>query len=597
VARPAGAAQSGSVDALSAKASRNSPFMVGVSGHRDLDPDDITRLREAVTDFVQQLKTHLPDTELRLIVGMAQGADLLVAETALDLGVPVEAVLPMPLEHYAADFDARTLECLKELLRRPEVRCVELSADAAGIVSGPHSREQRDAMYANLTDTLIRRSSLLLALWDGRSSHLPGGTADTVLRYLGVRTDDSNVGDALTFIEVDEEPETAQRLVYWTPTARSGGASDPPQRAPCYLAGAGDHVLHVQRTMPTRLKRQLAELNSYNLEYRQLSAAGALRAAESLMATLPVRAVLPASAMLEDIDAQYGKADALAVHYQRRSDRLFDLFAFMAFAMGVAYLIYEKLTESRALLIAYLMTLLSSLGLYYVLQGKRWFGKHLTYRALAETLRARFYLRLAGADQRMDAGEVLALSGIEKFRGFSWIGFVLKGIEAADNGAGPTRSLEMRSVEEVWIEGQFRYFTRKVARLERASRRVKHMRHFLFVAILVVISLLFAFGDQLHRIDMGLGIPLKNMLTFSMGFMAVLLGVWELHQDKMATRELLWQYRNQLSHFARAKLQLGRMSSPARRNDVLVELGKDSLMESYLWAIHRYHREHEPPAA
>jgi hypothetical protein len=276
---------------------------------------------------------------------------------------------------------------------------------------------------------------------------------------------------------------------------------------------------------------------------------------------------------------------------------LFDLFAFMAFAMGVAYLIYEKLTESRALLIAYLLTLLTSLGVYYVLQGKRWFGKHLTYRALAETLRARFYLRLAGADQRMDAGEVLALSGIERFRGFSWIGFVLKGIEAADDRVDPARELETHNVEQVWIEGQFRYFTRKVARLERASRRVKHLRHFLLVAILVIISLLFAFGDELHRIDMGLGVPVKNILTFSMGFMAVLLGVWELHQDKMATRELLWQYRNQLSHFARAKAQLTRIASPRRRNDVLVELGKDSLMESYLWAIHRYHREHEPPAA
>jgi hypothetical protein len=192
---------------------------------------------------------------------------------------------------------------------------------------------------------------------------------------------------------------------------------------------------------------------------------------------------------------------------------------------------------------------------------------------------------------------VLALSGIEKFRGFSWIGFVLKGIEAADNRVDPDREVATRNVEQAWIEGQFRYFTRKVAQLERASRRVKHMRHFLFVAILVVISLLFAFGDQLHRIDVGLGIPLKNILTFSMGLMAVLLGVWELHQDKMATRELLWQYRNQLGHFARAKAQLARMSTPRRRNDLLVALGKDSLMESYLWAIHRYHREHEPPAA
>jgi len=586
-----------SVDVRRAEASGNSPFMVGVSGHRDLDPDDIPRLREAVRDFVQQLKTHLPDTELRLIVGMAEGADLLVAETALGLGVPVEAVLPMPLEHYAADFDASTFACLKELLRRPQVRCVELSAAAAGAASGAHSREQRDAMYANLTHTLIRRSSLLLALWDGRSSHLPGGTADTVLRYLGVRTDDNKTADVVDFIEAPDEPENAPQLVYWTPTLRSGATGGATARAPRYLAGAGDNVLQVLHAMPERLKRQLAELNSYNLEYQRLSAAARLAARDSLIASLPPRAALPRAALLEDIDAQYGKADALAVYYQRRSDLLFDLFAFMAFAMGVAYLIYEKLTESRALLIAYLATLLTSLGVYYVLQGKRWFGKHLTYRALAETLRARFYLRLAGADQRMDAGEVLALSGIERFRGFSWIGFVLKGIESADARVDPDRDLATQSVEQAWIEGQFRYFTRKVAQLERASRRVKHMRHFLFVAILVVISLLFAFGDQLHRIDMGLGIPLKNILTFSMGFMAVLLGVWELHQDKMATRELLWQYRNQLSHFAHAKAQLGRTSTPRRRSDVLVELGKDSLMESYLWAIHRYHREHEPPAA
>jgi hypothetical protein len=590
------------VDVLSAKAIGNSPFMVGVSGHRDLDPDDIPRLREAVTDFVQRLKAHLPDTELRVIVGMAEGADLLVAQTALALGVPVEAVLPMPLEHYAADFDAATLVRLRELLRDPQVRCVELSADiAAAAGSGPHSREQRDAMYANLTDTLIRRSSLLLALWDGRGSHLPGGTADTVLRYLGVRTEDNREGDGVEFLqldaEIDPESEISPRLVYWTPALRSGAAGGAPVRSPCYLLGAGDNVLQIQRSMPAHLKRQLAELNSYNLEYQQLTAAGRLAAPESLMASLPGHLALPPNALLDHIDIQYGKADALAVYYQRRSDRLFDLFAFMAFAMGVAYLIYEKLTDSRALLLAYLLTLLTSLGVYYVLQGKRWFGKHLTYRALAETLRARFYLRLAGADQRMDAGEVLTLSGIERFRGFGWIGFVLKGIEAADDRAAPDQTLKMQSVEQAWIEGQFRYFTRKVAQLEKASRRVKHMRHFLFVAILLVISLLFAFGEELHRIDMGLGIPVKNMLTFSMGFMAVLLGVWELHQDKMATRELLWQYRNQLSHFARAKAQLGRMSRPRRRTDVLVELGKDSLMESYLWAIHRYHREHEPPAA
>jgi len=584
------------MDSDSTHAIANSPFMVGVSGHRDLDTDDLPRLREAVTDFVRQLKEHLPDTDLRMIVGMAAGADLLVAETAAALGVSVEAVLPMPLEHYAADFDAQTFACLRELLHHPRVRCVELSG-GNGADAGPHSPAQRDRMYANLTESLIRRSSLLLALWDGKVSQLPGGTADTVLRYLGTRSSEDPGAETLEFVPATEEADFAERFVYWTPTVRSGAASSVPH-SPCFLWSAGERVLHIQPAMPAHLKRQLAELNAYNLEFRRLGEQLPLHSA--LMDALPASVPAADRRLLQDIDAQYGKADALAIHYQRRSDRLFDLFGVMAFAMALAYLVYEKLTESRMLLLAYATTLLASLLVYYVLQGRRWFGKHLTYRALAETLRARFYLRLAGADDRVDAAAVLALSGIDRFHGFGWIALVLKGIEPVDVGAEPFRELdprEVRRVEQAWIENQHAYFTRKVARLERSSHRVQRLRRTLFIAILAVISVLFMFGDALHHVDMGLGIPVRNMLTFSMGLLAVLLGAWELHQDKMATRELLWQYRNQLSHFSRARALLERTSTPWRRHALLAELGKDSLMESYLWAIHRYHREHEPPAA
>jgi hypothetical protein len=587
------------LDALNNSAIANSPFMVGVSGHRDLDAEQLPQLREAVASFVRQLKEYLPDTELHLIVGMAQGADLLVVETALALGVNVEAVLPMPLAQYASDFDGLTLARLHELLRHPQVRCIELAAPAAATHGDtPHSPEQRDAMYAHLTSTLIRRSSLLLALWDGRVSQLSGGTADTVLRFLGVRNDPHPGPESLEFLDAPPEADAAERLVYWTPTARSGAPWD--SRPPCFLLATGENTLQILYTMPALLRRQLTELNSYNLEFRELTEAGRLPPAHSLPSALPVRLPVPERRLLADIDEQYGKADTLAVYFQRRSDRLFDLFAVMALAMGLAYLVYEKLTESRMLLMGYALTLLTSLGVYHVLQGRRWFGKHLTYRALAETLRARFYLRLGGADQRVDAAAVLALSGIDRFRGFGWIAFVLKGIEppdVRDGSAAELDGLDECGVEQAWIEDQHAYFTAKVARLEKSERRVKRLRQALFVAILLVISVLFVFGESLHRIDMGLGVPLRNMLTFALGAMAVLLGVWELHQDKMATRELLWQYRNQLNHYAHARAQLARITTPRRRHAVLAELGKDSLMESYLWAIHRYHREHEPPAA
>ena len=163
------------------------PFIIGVTGHRDLHPDDLVQLRGAVTQFVQLIKADFPDSELQFAIGMAEGADLLVAQTVLELGMRVNAILPMPLADYAADFDGENFATLQALLKHPGVECDELAA----LPAGPASRaaESRASMYVNLSETLTRRTTLLLALWDGRASPLPGGTADTILRYLGARTD------------------------------------------------------------------------------------------------------------------------------------------------------------------------------------------------------------------------------------------------------------------------------------------------------------------------------------------------------------------------------------------------------------------------
>ena len=599
--RPSVGQHAGGAALAEEKSSGNSPFIVGVSGHRDLHPDEMPRLRDAVTAFVEQLKRHLPDTELRIIVGMAEGADLLVARAALDLGVRVEAVLPMPLPQYAADFDPETLALLEELLRRPDVRCVELAPPGQPSAGGlRHTAAERDAMYANLTRTLVRRSSLLLALWDGQVSQLPGGTADTVLRYLGLRNDEEREPAEIELVDAPAELDSAAPIVYWAPAPRSGGATTADIREPCFLMALGDNVLQMQRVMPPQLEHQLAVLNRYNHEFQALSARGSLRDPDSLLAGLPPDIRAREQTALEDIDAEYAKADALAVHYQVRSDRLFRLFGVMAFTMGTAYLAYDKLVESRVLLIAYVGVLLVGLGLYYALKDRHWFAKHLSYRALAETMRVTFYLRLAGADAGVDAGAVLSLSGIDRFRGFGWIAFVLKSAASADIRAAGARHVDAHQtlwVERAWIEGQHRYFTATVQRLERYTRRVKRLRNGVFAFFLLAILMMFLFGEKLSDVPSGLGISLRNLLTFTVGFLAILLGVWELHYDKMATRELLWQYRNQLEHFSRARSQLARITAASRRSEILAGLGVDSLMESYLWTIHRYHREHEPPAA
>ena len=579
---------------------RISPFVVGVSGHRDLHPDALQQLRRALVEILQQLKERLPNSEVRIMAGMAAGADLLVVQTALELGFGVDAMLPMRLEHYAADFDSDSLALLRTLLAHPGVRCLELplslhaeeGAAAAGI-------SVRDAHYAVLAQTLTRGCNLLIALWDGESSHLPGGTADTVLRYLGLRTDRNKDDTRLQFLDAPADHDVPARLVYWIPTARAKAGPAPDAGSPCFLAGISDNALLRLSTMPHRLQVHLRSLSAYNSEYQRLrNRRRSHPPPDSLMSGLG--ATMPLStrerAALERIDAQYGKADALAVYFQRRSDQLFAFLNLVALSMGLAYLVYDKFSRTRLLLLVYLLILISSVGLYYVLHRRHWFAKHLMCRALAETLRVKFYLRLASGEHLVNAEEVLSLSGVNRFHGFGWIGHVLIALEspAAGSGSGVGTDPE-DGVHLAWIENQRQYFIRKVAKLHRSGVRTKWLKGGLLgMILLVVLSLLLLGRSASDRLVFG--ISLEEVLTFVIGLGAVMLASWELHQNKMATRELLWQYRNQLKHFSRARSQLTRTFAASRRLEILAELGKNSLMESYLWAIHRFHREHEPPA-
>ena len=575
-----------------------SPFVVGISGHRDLQSEALPQLRLAVAAILKQLAERLPDSELRIMSGMAAGADLLVVQTALELGFSVDALLPMPLANFAVDFDPPSFALLQTLMANPRVSCRELPLSAADRAAGIDvGSAGRDALYGRVSRSLIRGCSLLIALWDGQPSLLPSGTADTVLRYLGVRTDRNKDDERLQFSDSAPDHDTPARLVYWIPAARANATDAAHQGSPCFLAGLGDNALLRLPAIPRRLEVHLRSLNIYNREYAHFcNGWPAPSAPDSLLKSLPAGlAVDPADrVVLERIDGQYGKADALALHFQRRSDRLFAFFNLVAFAMGLAYLVYEKFMNTRLLLFAYLLILTSSAAVYYVLHERHWFAKHLMCRALAETLRVKFYLRLAHGDQLVDAEEVLSLSSINSFHGFGWIGHVLIGVEAPATYAEFQPAADLSGIDEAWIENQRQYFIRKVAKLHQSGVRTKWLKRTLFGVIVAVVFILLVLGSETGE-QLLPGGSLENALTFIMGLVAVTLASWELHQNKMASRELLWQYRNQLKHYTRARAQLARTVGFGRRLEILADLGKDSLMESYLWTIHRFHREHEPP--
>ena len=577
-----------------------SPLIVGVSGHRDLHPTCIDRAKKEVEALFDQLAALVPNTPIRLMVGMAAGADMLVAGVALERGIAVDAVLPMPLEEFSNDFKPASLPELHRLLEHPKVTRAVLEPPPGWTSAAlPPTGERRDALYVNLSDMLVRKSNLLIALWDGQFVALPGGTTDTVLRYLAAHAG-SGRATQTSVIEDDGSALWERQIVYWVNVPRADDRPEGRGAAPCFLSGVGEGVLRRHPQMPKQLRQQLIDLDHYNHEFATLQSEPYARPPDTLMREVPATISPEERAHLRRIDVEYGKADTLAVFCQSHSDRLFRWFSYMASMMGLLFMIYAKLVPSKIVLLGYLTVLLLGLSVFHVLKTRHWFTKHLVYRVLAETMRTNFFLRLTAADRQVSAAELIKLSGIDQFNGFGWLTNVLKNVEPLTNGHTVTPTQEddnLTLVRRIWIESQQRYFRSKVGRLEYTHKRLERLKTGLVYTLALLTMVLVLLSDALGTYFLDAGFNGKDLLLFMMGLLPVWLGIWEIYQGKMATRELLWQYRNQLDHFSRASIELAQAKDRQRRVSILADLGRDSLMESYLWTIHRYHREHEPPAA
>ena len=62
---------------------------IGVTGHRDLLPEETENLRGGVRQFLNSLREEFPSLQMQFLSPLAEGADRLAAEVALDLGHPI----------------------------------------------------------------------------------------------------------------------------------------------------------------------------------------------------------------------------------------------------------------------------------------------------------------------------------------------------------------------------------------------------------------------------------------------------------------------------------------------------------------------------
>ena len=155
--------------------------VTAISGHRRLAMPD-TQLIQQCASALEQVPRS--DT---LLTGLAEGADQLVTELALQMGWHVCAILPMPVSEYEKDFPAPVaLDRFRSLLSRCH-RVIEIPLAAAvdpdiWANSSLHVGVCREQQYRNLGRYLVAHAQTMLLLWDGdASAPKPGGTAEVKL--------------------------------------------------------------------------------------------------------------------------------------------------------------------------------------------------------------------------------------------------------------------------------------------------------------------------------------------------------------------------------------------------------------------------------
>jgi len=185
---------------------------VGVSGHRwnKLRRSDapaiearigevLARIEEVVAEVHRDLeagyRSRIPDgaepppADLRLVCGLAEGADRLAADAAHRRGWSLQALLPFPRELYQRDF--------RKKLRGPDGFAVEAepaepdpisieqfhrylaTAEKSGGVQELDGPAGQAGAYEPLATALCLNADVVLAVWDGRPGK-PGGTSHVV---------------------------------------------------------------------------------------------------------------------------------------------------------------------------------------------------------------------------------------------------------------------------------------------------------------------------------------------------------------------------------------------------------------------------------
>jgi hypothetical protein len=562
------------------------PFLIGVVGHRDLVDGELPAIRAAIHELLERIVRFDPDARATLLCSMADGADLLAADVADSLGIPILALFPYAREMCRADLNNAAEQALFDRL------CAGAESIELPLPGGMSAKDlekpgtARDHQFKRAGAIVARYSALLIAIWDGRDTDHRAGTARVVeFRRRGLVPTDETVmlpSDALLSAEDND-------LMF---EIRCSRASQPGAPDGVTVPGFTGAQVQAGEGLPLALSAPLKRFAEFN---RDVAAFGAEIERHGRKLSIP--SPNPVAQNLRYLDRLFTAADWLGGHYRRCFRRAvttrYVLWSLMAFLLVTFK--HEKAEGNAAWSIFGVLAVFALGALFARWAHKRsWHRKYLDCRALAEGLRVDFYWEIAGVRGEF-SGEFAHESFLQKQDvELQWIRDAMRAVSLR-LAMAPATSFEggFSHAFAAWVgdddpvngTGQLHYYTQRAA---HAERKLRAWDHATLVLLAIGMTIALVFGIDVVAGWMGrtlLSGSVREVLLWGLALNTVYAAVVEVYLSEMAERNLVRQYRYMRSLFGVAARALRAPGSHEHKLEILRSLGHACLAEHAQWIL------------
>jgi hypothetical protein len=566
-------------DRLSVSSEHAIPLVIAVTGHRDLVPSETPAIRERVAKLLRTLRQDYPDRRLQVMSALAEGADQLVAEVALELNIELLVTLPMAKGVYRDDFaSADTTQHFEALCARA-TDLYELPLAHGNTEEGNLTdHQERARQYAQLGVFLCAHCHVLLAIWDGKVTNELGGTGQVVkFHHDDIMPGYTTKTVATQQMLVDDESD----LVYHIVCSRDRADGAPETGLAPLECSWFTKDRDTPRSQELPQQHQLIFQRSGEFSRDAIEHAEAIEAEKYPLYTPEQEAELPPG--VDDINRLFCIADWLAIRYQKRVLLTLRATHALAFLMGLMFILYTDIEGWQIYMIAFLLFFVASAAVHFQAERQGWHRKYLDYRTLAEGLRVQFYWAVAGVGHENESkyahDNFLQTQDPE----LGWIRNIMRVAGTHCDAEKTASRTGLDFVLREWIGdigggGQLGYFATK------AIDKVKRHR---LTERLGLLSLLTSVGVVVIFVTVGSSLPdgWTNPLLAAMGTMLLIYAIRQGYGYATAEKDLIKQYEFMLRLFQNARRRLDNTDDSREQRQILQALGGAALDEHAEWIL------------